>query len=226
MAASATLSDLQTRARQRSDMVNSSFISDAELLSMINASYAELYDLMVQTYEDYYITSSTFTLTSSDNGIEALPADFSKLKGVDYSVGGDYITLYPYNWNTRNSRQYNRRVRTDYNRTYKILGSDLRIEPRDNATGDYQLWYIPSFTPLVATTDTVDSQMTRNGWEEYIVVDVAIKMLAKEESNTAHLEREKKALKQRIESAAGDRDADQPEYVSDVGNRDFTGWDY
>jgi hypothetical protein len=226
MAASATLSDLQTRARQRSDMVNSSFISDAELLSMINSSYAELYDLMVQTYEDYYITSSTFTLTSSDSGVEALPTDFSKLKGVDYSVGGDYISLYPYNWNTRNDRQYNRRVRTDYNRTYKILGSNLRIEPRDNATGDYQLWYIPSFTPLVSTTDIVDSQMTRNGWEEYIVVDVAIKMLAKEESNTAHLVAEKKALKQRLAAAAGDRDADQPEYVSDVNRQPDGYWDY
>jgi len=226
MAASATLSDLQTRARQRSDMVNSSFISDAELLSMINSSYAELYDLMVQTYEDYYITSSTFTLTSSDSGVEALPADFSKLKGVDYSVGGDYISLYPYNWNTRNDRQYNRRVRTDYNRTYKILGSNLRIEPRDNATGDYQLWYIPSFTPLVSTTDIVDSQMTRNGWEEYIVVDVAIKMLAKEESNTAHLLLEKQNLKRRLEAAAGDRDADQPEYISDVNRQPDGYWDY
>jgi len=224
MANSATLSQLRTRIREQSDMKNSDFISDSELLSYINASYAELYDIMVQTYEDYYVTSTTFSLTSSDNGVYALPSDFSKLRGVDYQLGGEYVTLYPFDWNSRNARQrsVNRLYLGDLNLVYRIVGSNLRIEPRDNAVGDYQLWYCPSFTPLSADGDLVDSHMARNGWEEYIVVDVAIKCLAKEESNTAHLLLAKDQIKKRIESAAGDRDMDQPERISDV-NRNGRG---
>ena len=36
------LSQLRTASRQRADMVNSTFISDAELSSYINASYFEI----------------------------------------------------------------------------------------------------------------------------------------------------------------------------------------
>ena len=42
-----TLADLRNRARRRSDMVSSQFVSDTELLDFINASYAELYDLLM-----------------------------------------------------------------------------------------------------------------------------------------------------------------------------------
>jgi len=219
----ATLADIRNRARRRSDMVDSQFISDTELLDFINASYAELYDLLIQTYEDYFVTSTTFTLTNTDSGIKALPADFYKLKGVDYSLGGNYTTLYPFDWNTRNLRQraVNKLYAGDYDLSYKLLGSNIRFEPSDNASGDYQLWYIPAYTALASDTDAIDTVITRNNWEEYIVIDAAIKMLAKEESSTTHLERAKSALIKRIESSAGDRDVDQPERVSDVNRNEF-----
>ena len=116
-----TLADIKNRARRRADMVNSQFISDAELLDFINASYAELYDLIVQTYEDYFVTSTTFTLTSSDAGVYTLPSNFYKLKGVDYELGGNYTTIYPFKWNTRNLRQrdINRLYAGDYDLSYK-----------------------------------------------------------------------------------------------------------
>lgn len=218
-----TLATIRTRARQRSDMVNSQFVSDAELLDFINASYAELYDLIVQTYEDYFITSLEFSLTASDSGIRALPSDFYKLKGIDYKLGGNFTTLYPFDWNTRNLRQraINRLYAGDYDLSYRLLGSNIHLEPSDNATGDFKLWYIPAYTALSADTDVIDTVITRGNWEEYIVIDAAIKMLAKEESSTAHLERAKAALLKRLESVAGDRDVDQPERISDVNRRDY-----
>lgn len=223
-----TLADIRNRARRRADMVNSQFVSDTELLDFINASYAELYDILVQTYEDYFVQSESFTLSSSDNGVRALPSDFYKLKGVDYQLGGDFITLYPYDWNTRNFRQraVNRLYLGDYDLTYRVVGSNLRFEPRDNATGTFQHWYIPAYTPLVSDSDNIDSVITRNNWEEYIVIDAAIKMLAKEESNTNHLIYEKQQIMKRIEAAAGDRDVDQPERVSDVRRTEIDWYDY
>ncbi len=221
-----TLAQLQTRCRDRADM-EGSFISDSELTSYINASYAELYDLLVAAYEDYFITGPTsFSLTSSDNGVYALPSDFYKLKAVDFLIGGEYATIYPYDWNRRNQfTQATLRSRAyDFRVSYRIIGTNLRLEPRDDATGDYQLWYVPSYTALSDDTDVINTTISRNNWEEYIVIDCAIKMLAKEESNTAHFEKEKRAMIDRIESMSGERDVDQPERVSDVSNRSDDTW--
>ena len=66
---------------------------------------------------------------------------------------------------------------------------------------------------MTSDSDTVNGV---NGWEEYIVVDTAIKMLAKEESDTRYLERQRERLLQRIEVMAQNRDYDQPESITDV----------
>ena len=217
MANSATLAQLRTRARQRANMENSNFIRDTEMLALINASYAELYDIMVTKYEDYYITGPTSFSISSGNTY-SLPSDFYKLRGVDYLQGTQYVTIYPINWNNRNrlNRAVNRRTSYQLNPSYRIVGSTLYIYPSDDALGDYQLWYIPSFTPLADDSDLIDGSIARNGWEEYVVVDVARKMLQKEESDTRELIREKERLLVHIEGAAAERDVDQPESVTDV----------
>lgn len=66
-------------------------------------------------------------------------------------------------------------------------------------------------------------------WLEYVVVDVAIKALTKEESDTKDLVHAKKELKKRIEEAAEHRDAGNPATVSDSnkysgGDSDGTGY--
>ncbi len=78
-----TLAQLRTASRQRADMVNSTFISDPELNSYINASYYELYDLLVQKYgNDYFMKEYSFQLQGNISQYP-LPADFFKLLGVD-----------------------------------------------------------------------------------------------------------------------------------------------
>lgn len=216
-----TLSTIRTRARQQADMENSQFISDTELNYMINSSYHELYELVVGLYEDYFVTSTTFSLTSGDAGVYSLPATFYKLKGVDYLEGSDYITIYPFNWNNRNQRR--RAMRSGWtNRSelgYRLVGANLHIEPDDDAVGSYKLWYIPSITELSADGDTIDTVLTRTGWDEYIVVDAARKMLLKEESNTNALDAAKANIIRRITNAATNRDADQPMNIGDVRTR-------
>ena len=227
-----TLSTLKSRARQAADMENSAFIGDTELTNMINASYMELYDLIVDVHEDYYVTSTTFTLTTASAGVYALPADFYKLRGLDYQLGTDYVTVYPFQWPRRN--QLNRALRSTWvgqvEIGYRMMGSNLRIEPNDSATGNYRLWYIPSLTLLSSDSDTLDTLITRAGWEEYIVVDAARKMRVKEESAVDSMDRAKAMLIRRIEEAASDRDADQPQAVNDVSyassvyGRGWNGW--
>ncbi len=221
MANTATLTQLRTRCREMADMENSTFISATELLSYINASYAELYDLLVSRNEDYYTTSTNLTISSGNT--VALPTDFYKLRGVDLrldTAGNSWSAVPKFNFNNRNTKNANiSKLSTgQFSVSYRIVGGNLHITPTDNATGTYRLWYIPIYTPLSAESDTVDGI---SGWEEYIVVDVAIKMLNKEESSVTHLVAMKKALIDRIEAMAQNRDMDQPETISDVTDLSF-----
>lgn len=212
-----TLSDLKTRARQTADMVNSQFITDAELLNYINSAYFELYDKLVGLYEDYFITSTTFTLAAS--ATYTLAADFYKLRGLEYqNSSSDYVTLDRFNWEDRNrGRQAYRMFGDTPALRYRVVGSTIHVEPADQCAGTYQVWYIPSLTALAVDADVVNTQMTRNGWDEYIVVDAAIRMLEKEGNDDARpLQLRKQMLDERIVAAASNRDANRPEVIADV----------
>jgi hypothetical protein len=60
-----------------------------------------------------------------------------------------------------------------------------------------------------------------NGWEEYIIVDAARKIVRKEEGDTADLERDKAGLLIRIESEAANRDIGQPQSAADTSGSWF-----
>lgn len=212
---SITLSDLKTRARDQADMTDSDFISDTELLFYINSSYTELYDILVSSFEDYYVAPPTSFTISAGQTNYTLPTDFYKLRGVDYLVSGsNYLTLPKFNFAKRNQNSLVfSTARRLSGREYRIVGNKLYIEPSESAPGSYRLWYTPSATLLVSDSDTVNGV---NGWEEYIVVDTAIKMLAKEESDTSHLERQRARLLERITNLSQNRDYDQPETIADV----------
>lgn len=209
-----TVADLRTLARQRADMVNSNFVTSTEWVSYINFSYKELYDILVAKFEDYYSTQYLFTVS---NGLSTapLPADFYKMRGMDRALGtGEYFTIRPFTFEDRNNRRRAALYRGLYpSIRYRILGNNLLFTPDDAANGDYRLWYIPRASDLVLDTDTVDGV---NGWEDYIVVDAAIKALTKEESDTQVLMMQKESLMKRIEDMAQNRDAGEPERVTDI----------
>jgi hypothetical protein len=197
-------------------MENSTFITDSELTTYINESYAELYDLIIASYEDYYTTEVSLT-ASSQAGVLTLPSDFYKLRGLDKAAGGsniDYTTVYKYNFNERNKRP-SLGLRAGYGLyvEYRIVKNEIKLEPKAAADGTYRLWYMPQITFLVADGDLVDAPA---GFDEYIVIDAGIKCLAKEESDTMALDRAKALMTARIENMAVNRDADQPETISDV----------
>lgn len=75
---------------------------------------------------------------------------------------------------------------------------------------------------MFAYTQTMD---WINGWEEYIVVDAAIKALGKEESDVTVLGARKAALLQRIQSIAENRDQGAPGKTVDVVNNYLWGGD-
>lgn len=225
MATTMTLTELIAAARQRSDMVNSQFCTDAEFTSYINQSYFELYDLLVQKYGDnYYVKNPAYTFTTNGTSfMYALPTDFYKMLGLDLALSNStdsYVTIRPFMFADRN-RYAVPNFQSFYgvtNLRYRVNGNNLWLTPTPAANQTLRLWYVPKMATLTAGSDTVDGV---SGWTEYIVVDAAMKALVKEESDISALMADKQMLIQRIESAAENRDAGSPPKVTDTQYNDW-----
>lgn len=212
----ATLAEIRTQARDRADMTNSTFIGDAEWNRYINAAAKELYDMLVGAYgDDYYLSDSTLSVTSGTESYD-LPADFYKLRGVDLILSNERsYSLKPFNFMERN-RYKNGNLTWIFNRDtnvrYRLFNGKIRFLPIPSGTYNIKLWYIPKMTELSADSDEFDGI---NGWEDYIVVDAAIRGLVKEESDPSALMVERQKLMDRINSMAPNRDAGESYTVSD-----------
>lgn len=207
-------------------MVNSEFCSNAELNSYINQSLYELYDLLTQKYGDnyYFSTSSTFT-TDGTSDTYALPNDFFKLFGVDLQSTASptgWLTLKRFNVAERNkwAAPGYQATRGVTNLRYTLRGGYIWLAPIPAGGQTLRLLYAPKMTELSADGDSFAGV---SGWDEYAVVDAAIKAKDKEESDTSVLLARKQALIQRIESAAENRDAGQPGRIADTQNANY-GW--
>ncbi len=219
--ANITLSEIRQRCRERADMKESCFVEDQELDFYINQSIAELHDMLVQSYgEDYYVKDIIFNTSAnaeSYNLSTVIPDDdFYKLRALDARLNGDdWFTLRKFNFNERNKFQHV--GAGDFlgivNVRYRLVGENIRFVPIPDNSIDIRVWYIPRAVKLIQDTD---EYCDFNGWIEYVIVDAAIKMLNKEESDVTVLLREKDLLKRRIEEVANNRDAGEPESVSDI----------
>tara|TARA_R100001510_G_scaffold57549_1_gene66100 strand:- start:5402 stop:6088 length:687 start_codon:yes stop_codon:yes gene_type:complete len=211
-----TESSLIARARRRADMVNSLFVSDVEIRDYLNSSISELHDMMVKSYEDYFVTEQAYTIPLATGG-ESLPADFYKALGVDYESGGITSTLRAYSFTERNV--YNTPfavIDRLAQPMYKIEGTKIKLIPENSASGTITLFYVPVATQFSGVTDSVSLTNVIPGYEEYIVAATAIRMLMKEESDTSALELEKQQLGRRIIRAISPRDASGSHAIRDV----------
>lgn len=213
---STTLADLRTQARQLADMEQNNFISDSELNTYINFAIADLHDLLVESYGSDYFLSSFTSVTS--NGTEAynLPADFYKLRGLDIKLDeSSWTSLKPFNFNERNrySSFGSWTITGISNIRYRIMGNTIRFVPIPDTAKQFRIWYIPVATKLVNDNDTLNDI---NQYSDFIVITAALKMLNKEESDTSNLAAERARIIERIKTASQNRDAGEPESISDI----------
>lgn len=217
-----TLSELIAQTRQRADLENSDFVTDAEMTQYINGSIAELQDLLVATNQDYYIESYTFNTVANqadyplpDGTLYSGAKPFYMLKGVDVRiVGSNYFALRPFNFNERNRNEdYAWGFLNGPTIRYRMVGDNLRFSPFPEGVYPVRVWYVPLATKLVAGTDTLKDL---NQYSEYVVIDAAIKCRVKEELDTVALDAQKAQMVKRITEMAANRDVGQPESVSDI----------
>lgn len=242
-----TLSQIRLAAMQRADRVNSNFVTKPEWRNYINQSMFELYDLLVTLYEDQYVAPPVqfvcdgvqfeFPLPNGSNTFSSginpattfTPQPFYKLLGVDLclnTANNAYVTINKFNFPDRNRFVYPNTASTIYgvfNMQYRLLGlNNIMFIPTPSGGQSVRIWYIPRLTELLQDTDTTITGVS--GWIEYVIVRAAKYALDKEESDTTKLDQELIFLKARIEESAVNRDANQPDRISD--NRANSGSGY
>lgn len=220
--ATLTLSQIKTLVRQRADIENSQFIQDTELTAYINASIAELYDLLISKYEDYFISDPVAIALVDGTDSYSLPADFYKLVGVDFKLNtsDQWITLKPFMFNERNRFRGPLYPVTNGGPIYRyrLRADKITFSPIPSGSQSVQVWYIPLVTYLALDADLFKAYM---GYEEYVILDAAIKCLNKEESDASDLLAQKVLIKDRIESTAANRDAGFSQKISDTTSNRF-----
>lgn len=218
---------IRLMALLRADMYNTQFISLPEANSYISNSYKALYDLLSQKFGDEYFSSSTYTWTTQQNlQLYPLPADFFKSTLVEVSLNPSdptaWTTLKRFNKIQQNLLNFPN-VYTYWgftNLRYRFTGNYLQIVPVTIGGQTIRMWYTPRSNILMQDTDVLDGI---SGWEDYVILDAARKMLLKQEQDTTELVNEMGSIVARIESAAENRDVAEPETVSDSRRRNF-GW--
>lgn len=200
-----TLATLRTRAQQRADMESFGGVASTEWTTFINEAYAELWDMVIAACGDHFVSSADFTVTATAGTI-TLPADCYKVVGVDADPGTDNERpVRQFDWASRNRQSSVR---------YRLMGSLIYFEPRNDSAGSYRLWYTPGHTALAGESDTISTLLER--WEEYIVIGAAIRGLKKKELDTTDLERDRARVAARVATMATFRDESQGGSVSDV----------
>ena len=217
------LSDIRTLVRQRSNMENNFFVTDAELNTYINNSLAELDGVLATKYEEYRLNSFQASLPNDGvSNIISIPSTFWKLRGVDYQNlgqgGTQWFTLFEFQFPERN-RENNilNNIVSPWGRlklSYRLADVGIIIQPQTQAGGIYQVWFTPKYVPLLLDTDTLTIQMDTQAWVEYVVVDCAIKILNKQGLDPSSFMAEKEHLRVRIVAEAKNRDAAGPKRMA------------
>jgi len=243
-----SLGAIRLAAMQRADRVNSNFVTKPEWNNYINQAMFELYDLLVTVYEDYFLAppiqfvcdgntflyplpNGTNTFLNALNPSQTVtPPAFYKLMGVDLALNNAtnaYVTINKFNFIDRNRFVYPNTASTIYgvfNLQYRVMGSNLEFIPTPSGGQAIRLWYIPRLTQLLADNDVTTQGIS--GWIEYVIVRAAKYALDKEESDSTNLTNELLFLKQRIEETAANRDAGQPDRISDTRSNNGTGYGF
>lgn len=174
MARTVSLADLRSRSLIRAGLPTNTLKIDTStggwLDDEINNSATALYDKILLAWgEDYFGTRSTLLTVAGVDTVNA-PTDFYRLLGLDWLSGSEYITLGPIDWSRRN----------DYQATtwglslrprYLLSANRIILAPTPSSVETLRIHYVPTIT----TVDSTHPLEGVHGWDEFVVLDVAIK---------------------------------------------------
>lgn len=217
------LSALRQRFQTLWDVAGSAVLTNTdggEQDQLLNDGYRALWSEVTAVNKDFRVTPQTFTLTTGQS--VALAADYSETRAVRLNPNtSDQVWLTRYG--PRSASQM-------YDRSYRLYGSNLIIEPLARAAGSYQHDYIPQCPVLAVGADTVDAELSR--FQDFIVWFAVIEAMGREESDpTAFLilmngtpDGKDPGARGRVKRWAADQRSADPSMVEDVRRNSSWAW--
>ena len=217
------LAELRQRFQTLYD-VNGSAVLDAadggEVDQLINDGYRALWAEVTAVNKDFRVTPQAFTLTTTQT--LALPADFSEVRTVRRDPGTSQQVFL--------TRYGPRSAANMYDRTYRLSGANLYIEPLLRAPGAYSLDYIPQCPLLSVPSSAVDAELSR--FQDFIVYHAVIAALGREESDTSTFfvlmngtpDGKDPGARGRVRRWASDQRSADPSMVEDVRRSSASTW--
>ena len=202
-------------------MTHTQFVTDIEINVMINNSITSFYDLLVAAWGNEYFTESvSFSTTPgvSEYSFTTMgAADLYKFCGLDYNVNNKVYPLKRFNFRERGKYSYAPSAFSGqgYGVMYRIMANKIKLLPIPSGVLSLTLWYIPM--PVLPATDASTFDFI-NGWENFVMWDVVIKCLTKQESDVSVAMAERKNAEDRIKEMRENRDANEGEHVLNLND--------
>jgi hypothetical protein len=198
-----TLTVMIAEVKREADLGDT--VAEADITAVLNEECAALHELMVDSFQDYALTSTQLTIDANTD-TEPLPGAFYKVRAVEDDASDDE-PLKRFNWEDR------KRVGR---LSYCILGSNLIIRPIANVNRVFNLWYVPQYTALSSGSDTFT---VPNQWHVLPILSAAARFCTIQEKDAQALTARAEAVRARIVAAASQRDAGDPGKARDVRGR-------
>ena len=199
------------------------FMSPAEHTALVNESLAEWVDeVRGTTWNGSYSRSKYSFQTVTNQQLYDLPADFLSLISVDVFIAGGspVISALCFQEENRNVfRNFPICYGWGFSRPvyYQLQGPQIAFIPLPQGSYTVTLNYTPTAPVLSDPDDAIDSV---NGWESFIILDVAIKLLLKagEHDSIPALEARLSTQRERLRAMAPRRDQYAAETVHCIQN--------
>lgn len=214
--ASKSLADIVAAVRFRGDFRNTVRFPVADLEREVQASFAELYELIANVNEGYWDTDSTVS-TVAGQAYVALPATAWRVRGIDFLDGGDWRELDQVGLSDRNRYSSS----SDEPRAYRLTARGADLFPTPNAIYTLRVTFTPSAPTLGAARDFY------NGWDEYVLYAALVRLTLNEERQANDWQAQLDRQVERIRAGASQRRAQEPEYIplrTGYSEIDFDGW--
>ncbi|MFA4972827.1 MAG: hypothetical protein WC683_09455 [bacterium] len=218
-----TATELETKIRTEAGLTGSTAVTSAEILSLIDTYYSELYDLLIAAYGQPYFRStltiatvagtSEYELDLTGGGAER---DVLDVLGVQIALDAstdvildpaDYFAIRATLAACKNSSWRALGIQPIYNRA----GSKLIIAPAPDGVYTMTVHYVPCAAKITAGGTRIDGC---NGWERYIVAACLAALAGAEEADPSVWLAELARLKDRIQRRAPKRVADGPVQIT------------
>lgn len=193
----------------------SAVATQAEMIDEANAALAELYDIIIEGWEDILTSSTQLSMVAGENKT-LLPADFYKLRTIYALVDSDQRRALD-QWQMPDVASRRVTEAWDYP-DYRLVGRYIEWLPTPSTTRTVEMYYVRQFLQLNATTDELPPEITR-GWEEFVVGFLAEYLLDKRNLDPTPAIRRKEMARKRIQRSCSQRDASRPRRTIDVNQR-------